>query len=120
MAKLLAIADAACPGAPLPLAAGQPANRTSCSGLAGLRAHLLVGVHSAPVHAERRQAVRVSWMQWESVGRSVAVCFLIGRRGLTKVRTHSLEAEAALHRDIILLDVVDRAAAWSKWPTLLD
>ena len=45
-------------------------------------------------------------MQWESVGRSTVVCFLVGRGGLSKARRRSLEAEAALHRDVLLLDAV--------------
>ena len=112
--SLTALSDAACPGAPLAPAAGTPlpANRTACSELArgtGLRhTQLLVGVHSAPSHSQRRAAIRASWMQWASAGRSVVVCFLVGRDGLSKARARSLEAEAALHRDILLLDVADR------------
>ena len=107
-----ALPDAACPGSPLPPAAGTPpANRSACSELGGtglLHTQLLVGVQSAPAHSQRRVAIRASWMQWESVGRSVVVCFLIGRDGLSAARARSLEAEAALHRDILLLDVADR------------
>ena len=107
--SLTALADAACPGSPLPSTAGTPpANRTACSELAGgaglLHAQLLVGVQSAPAHSQRRAAIRASWMQWESVGRSTVVCFLVGRDGLSKARRRSLEAEAALHRDVLLLD----------------
>ena len=110
--SLTALADAACPGSPLPSTAGTPpANRTAgatCSELAGgaglLHAQLLVGVQSAPSHSQRRAAIRASWMQWESVGRSTVVCFLVGRDGLSKARRRSLEAEAALHRDVLLLD----------------
>lgn len=110
--SLAALLDAACPGSPLPPAAGTPpANRSACSELGGtglLHTQLLVGVQSAPAHSQRRVAIRASWMQWESVGRSVVVCFLIGRDGLSAARARSLEAEAALHRDILLLDVADR------------
>ena len=110
--SLAALLDAACPGTPLPPAAGTPpANRSACSELGGtglLHTQLLVGVQSAPAHSQRRVAIRASWMQWESVGRSVVVCFLIGRDGLSAARARSLEAEAALHRDILLLDVADR------------
>ena len=107
------LADATCPGSPLPPTVGTPpANRTACSELAGgtglLHAQLLVGVQTAPAHSQRRAAIRASWMQWESVGRSVVVCFLIGRDGLSKARARSLEAEAALYRDVLLLDVADR------------
>ena len=47
-------------------------------------------------------------MRWEAVGRSVHVCFLIGQRDLPKGRRRAVEAEAARHGDIFMLDVADR------------
>ena len=67
---------------------------------------LLVGVPSSPsaTGTRRRAAIRAGWMRDERVGRQVAVCFLLS--SLTpQPQLAALQAEAAEHRDMLLLDV---------------
>ena len=66
---------------------------------------LLVGVQSGPSerHLARRNAIRHSWIRWENVGRTVLVCFLLGRRELRPGALRRLEAEAAENGDVLWL-----------------
>ena len=74
---------------------------------------LLIGIHSSPTRKSqrRREAIRASWLRWESVGRSVLCCFLVGGRGLSRQDSRFLETEAREYGDVLLLeDVADRCA----------
>lgn len=68
---------------------------------------LLVGVMTGPGNRARRDAIRQTWMSWPSVGRTVVVCFAIGRRQVPVVTLSRLDAEAAEHGDLLFLPVAD-------------
>ena len=68
---------------------------------------LLVGVMTGPTNLKRRDAVRQTWMQYPSVGKSIVVCFAIGRWQLENATLARLDAEAALHGDLLLLPISD-------------
>ena len=108
MQRPLSLSNAACPSA-APSRSVNNGTRLRCTDdVASSRVELLVGVHSAPGNRLSRTAIRSSWMQWESVGSTVLVCFIVGRQRLSKARTGALEAEAAEHHDMLLLDVIDQ------------
>ena len=64
---------------------------------------LLLGIASGPKNSRRRDAIRQTWMQWPEVGRSVVVCFVVGRRTVPEATLAALDAEAATHRDLLFL-----------------
>lgn len=68
---------------------------------------LVMGVATGPGNRKRRDAIRQTWMRWPSVGRSVIVCFAVGRRQVPKPLLAQLDAEAAAHRDVLFLPVSD-------------
>ena len=77
--------DATCPppppAAPLVRSGSPPRCSDSAAQLTAAGVFLLVGVQSGPSerHLARRNAIRHSWIRWENVGRTVLVCFLLGR-----------------------------------------
>jgi len=101
--------DATCPPPPpaAPLVRSGPPPRCSDSAaqLTAAGVFLLVGVQSGPSerHLARRNAIRHSWIRWENVGRTVLVCFLLGRRELRPGALRRLEAEAAENGDVLWL-----------------
>ena len=64
---------------------------------------LLIGVTTGPSNKRRREVIRQTWMRWPTVGRSVVVCFVIGRRQVAPAVLAQLDKEAAEHRDILFL-----------------
>ena len=70
-------------------------------GHAGVR--LMLGVATGPSNWRRRNAIRQTWMRWPAVGRSVVVCFVVGRRQVPNATLAYLDAEAAKHRDLLFL-----------------
>ena len=61
---------------------------------------LLVGVLTAPGNRDRREAIRTTWGR---PGQTVAVCFVLGARGMKPAQLAELEAERRQHGDLILL-----------------
>ena len=114
----------ACPGArsaAAPARIVDGAHRPTCgadaAALSAAGVRLLIGVMTgpAPSHAARRDAIRASWMRWESVGSSALVCFLLGGRGLRPDQQAALSAEAERHGDIMWLpDVADEGVPTLK------
>lgn len=86
--------------------------RLSCADYASRKpgwdaVRLVMGVATGPSNRKRRDAIRQTWMRWPSVGRSVVVCFAVGRRQVPKSLLVQLDAEASLHRDLLFLPVSD-------------
>ena len=73
------------------------------SALRGVR--LVLGVTSAPDRwgALRRAGIRQTWMHYPGVGQSTLVCFVVGRRRVRRKDLVRLDAEAALHGDLVFL-----------------
>ena len=73
------------------------------SALRGVR--LVLGVMSAPDRwgALRRAGIRQTWMHYPGVGQSTLVCFVLGRRRVRRKDLARLDAEAALHGDLVFL-----------------
>ena len=92
------------PAAPLVRSGPPPRCSDSAAQLTAAGVFLLVGVQSGPSerHLARRNAIRHSWIRWENVGRTVLVCFLLGRREL-RPGVRRLEAEAAENGDVLWL-----------------
>ena len=99
-----------CAAPPQPIAASQqpptieaPLRCNSDPAKVQSRAVLLLGVPSSPSAKgrKRRDAIRASWMRDPLVGQEVIVCFLLSAQ--TPAEAH-LEAEAALHGDVLLVD----------------
>lgn len=84
-----------------------PVGRATCSSDAReLRERgisLLVGVLSPPANSLQREAIRESWMRWESVGTSVLVCFVIGRLHVPPATLARADRESTERRDILWL-----------------
>ena len=68
---------------------------------------LVMGVATGPGNRKRRDAIRQTWMRWPSVGRTVVVCFAVGRRQLPAATLAALDAEASEFRDLLFLPVSD-------------
>ena len=77
---------------------------------------LVMGVATGPSNRKRRDAIRQTWMRWPSVGRTVVVCFAVGRKQVPPTVLSHLDDEAAAHGDPLhtgrrLLHRVDLATA---------
>lgn len=68
---------------------------------------LVMGVATGPSNRKRRDAIRQTWMRWPSVGRTVVVCFAVGRKQVPPTVLSHLDDEAAAHGDILFLPVSD-------------
>ena len=63
---------------------------------------------SAPRNAERRRAIRETWLNLEKHLRSEVIhFFVVGRKGLHAETLESLEAESAENKDVLLLPNVE-------------
>ena len=80
-------------------------NDRSCN---DLQAFLVVAVISAPRNAERRRAIRETWLNLERHLRTEVIhFFVVGRKGLHSEILESLEAESAENKDVLLLPNVE-------------
>ena len=66
---------------------------------------LVLGITSAPDKwgAKRRDGIRKTWFRFHGVGRWTLACFVVGRIGVKKKDLAKLDAEAAVHGDVIFL-----------------
>lgn len=67
------------------------------------QSHVWIGIASAPDHAEKRNAVRETWMQDPWI-KTCTVRFVVGRSGSSRTDTAVL-AEHDRHGDLLLIDV---------------
>ena len=81
---------------------------TICDLLILSKAFLVVAVITAPRNAERRKAIRETWLNLERHLRTEVIhFFVVGRKGLHSEVLESLEAESAENRDVLLLPNVE-------------
>ena len=67
-----------------------------------------MAVITAPRNAERRKAIRETWLNLERHLRTEVIhFFVVGRKGLHSEVLESLEAESAENRDVLLLPNVE-------------
>ena len=71
------------------------------------RVRIVMGVATGPGNRKRRDAIRQTWMRWPSVGKTVVVCFAVGRRQLATATLAALDAEASEFGDLLFLPVSD-------------
>ena len=89
--------------APLALVVALPDYASKAAG--SQNAELIIGVMTGPSNRKRRDAIRQTWMQWPEVGRSVVICFVIGRRQVASATLALLDAEAAHSRSALPADL---------------
>ena len=78
------------------------ADYTASTGVDAIYGHvqLLLGIVTGPSNKKRRDAVRETWLRWPSIGRSVVVCFVIGRKQVAGETLAALDLEQVEHRDL--------------------
>ena len=84
------------------------ADYTASTGVDAIYGHvqLLLGIVTGPSNKKRRDAVRETWLRWPSIGRSVVVCFVIGRKQVAGETLAALDLEQVEHRDLLFLPEV--------------